>query len=73
MLLENILDIVSFENADSKLDIKIKSIVDKKLLRPVDVTLQIADSRKFKKHTNWSPKVSFKESVKKLLQEKRIN
>ena len=53
--------------------IKIKSIVDKKLLRPVDVTLQIADSRKFKKHTNWSPKVSFKESVKKLLQEKRIN
>ena len=53
--------------------IKIKSRVNKKLLRPVDVTLQIADSKKFKKHTNWSPKVSFKESVKKLLNEKRIN
>ena len=29
MLLENILDIVSYENADSKLDIVVKSVTDK--------------------------------------------
>ena len=47
--------------------VKIKSKIDKKLLRPVDVTLQIANAKKFIKDTNWSPKVSFKESVIKKL------
>ena len=40
MLLENILDIVSFENADSKLDIKIKSIVDKPNVYSIDSSSQ---------------------------------
>ena len=52
-------------------NVKIKSKIDKKLIRPVDVTLQIADSKKFKKDTQWSPKISFKESMKKLLDECR--
>ena len=52
-------------------NVKIKSKIDKKLLRPVDVTLQIADSRKFMRDTNWSPKISFKESMEKLLEECR--
>ena len=52
-------------------NVKIKSKIDKKLIRPVDVTLQIADSKKFKKDTLWSPKISFKESMKKLLDECR--
>ena len=51
--------------------VKIRSKVDKKLLRPVDVTLQVADTKTFIKDTKWSPKVSFKTSMKKLLNEYR--
>jgi nucleoside-diphosphate-sugar epimerase len=50
---------------------KIKHSIDKKLLRPQDVTLQIPDVRKFNKDTGWSPKVTFHDSVKKLLNECR--
>ena len=52
-------------------NVKIKSKIDKKLLRPVDVTLQIANTKKFIRDTHWSPKISFEESVKKLLEECR--
>ena len=52
-------------------NVKIKCKIDKKLLRPVDVTLQVADTKKFIKDTNWSPKVSFNKSIKKLLEECR--
>ena len=41
--------------------------LDKKLLRPQDIDLQIADCKKFKKDTRWKPKISFNDSVKKLL------
>ena len=51
--------------------VKIKSKIDKKLLRPVDVTLQIANTKKFVRDTHWSPKISIKKSMKKLLQECR--
>ena len=50
---------------------KIITKLDPKLIRPVDINLQIADSRKFKKHTGWKPKVGFDQSVKKLLDECR--
>ena len=50
---------------------KIKHFTDKNLLRPQDVTLQIPDVRKFNKDTGWRPKVIFKDSVKKLLNECR--
>jgi len=50
---------------------KIKTSVDKKLLRPQDVTLQIPNVKKFIRHTGWVPKVSFQESVKKLLNDCR--
>ena len=46
---------------------KIIPRLDKKLLRPQDVDLQIADCKKFKKDTGWKPKISFNESVIKLL------
>lgn len=52
---------------------KIKSEVDPDLLRPVDVTLQIPDTTKFKKETGWGPKYSFEESVKYLLDYLRGN
>ena len=50
---------------------KIKTKKDKKLFRPQDVTLQIPNVNKFKKHTEWSPKIKFKESLKKLLEDFR--
>ena len=46
---------------------KIITKLDKNLLRPNDVTLQIPDTSKFKKCTNFEPKVSFKESMENLL------
>ena len=52
---------------------KIKYSVDKKLLRPQDVTLQIPNVKKFKKDTGWKPKITFQDSVKKLLHECRKN
>ena len=52
-------------------NVKIKSKIDKKLLRPVDVTLQIADVKKFIRDTHWSPKISFEKSMEKLLEECR--
>ncbi len=52
---------------------KIVSKVDKKLLRPTDVTLQIPNLSKFKKHTGWKPNVSFETSLKNLLDYCRSN
>jgi len=46
---------------------KIPSKPDPKLFRPSDVTLQIPDVSKFTKQTGWTPKYSFKESIKLLL------
>ena len=51
--------------------VKIITKLNKKLLRPQDINLQIANCEKFKKHTGWKPNVSFKDSVKKLLNECR--
>ena len=50
---------------------KIKTVLDKNLLRPNDVNLQLANSAKFKKQTKWKAEVSFKKSVQKLLEECR--
>lgn len=46
---------------------KIKTKLDKKLLRKVDVTLQIPNVRKFKKDTGWKQKISIKNSIEKIL------
>ena len=54
-------------------NIKIKLCLDKKLLRPNDINLQISNSNKFKKDTGWKVKVNFKDSVKKLLDDCRNN
>lgn len=51
--------------------VKIKTKIKKTLLRPQDIDLQIASCKKFKSHTGWKPYVSFKESVKNLLNEVR--
>lgn len=47
---------------------EIPSREDPKLLRPVDVTLQIPCVDKFKRETGWEPKITFEESVRDLLE-----
>ena len=54
-----------------KSKVKIPTMIDKNLLRKTDVTLQIPDVKKFKKQTNWKPKVKFENSVNSLLEEFR--
>lgn len=59
----------------ANLNFKIKLSINPKLVRKTDVSYQIADNSKFKKHTKWSPKVKFDVSLKKILKyyEKKIN
>ena len=51
----------------SMTDKKIKIKVEPYLLRPSDVTLQIPDISKFKKQTNWKPKIRLETTLKDLL------
>lgn len=37
-------------------------------LRPLDADLQVPDTRKFRKHTGWEPKISFEQTMQDLLQ-----
>ncbi len=37
-------------------------------LRPLDADLQVPDTRKFKQHTGWEPKISFEQTMQDLLQ-----
>jgi len=46
---------------------EIKKIQDPKLMRPNDVSLQIADCSKFKNETGWKPKISFEQTMNDLL------
>jgi len=46
---------------------QIKIKVDKNRLRPIDADLQIPDTTKFKKHTNWQPDISFETTMQDLL------
>ena len=50
---------------------KIITQLDKKLLRPQDIKIQMVDSSKFKKDTGWKPMINFNDSVKKVLKECR--
>ncbi len=50
----------------------IPSMVDPRLLRPTDVTLQIPDTSKFAAATGWKPKFGFDDSVRFLLSECRV-
>jgi len=46
---------------------EIKKIQDPKLMRPHDVSLQVADCSKFKNETNWKQKISFEQTMQDLL------
>jgi len=57
----------------SPLKDKIKKEVDKSLLRPYDVTLQIPDISKFQKDTGWESEISFEKTMSDLLNYWREN
>jgi GDPmannose 4,6-dehydratase/GDP-4-dehydro-6-deoxy-D-mannose reductase len=46
---------------------KVTSVQKSELMRPIDVTLQIPDVKKFQKETNFKPNYSLSESIKFLL------
>ena len=50
---------------------QIRTQQDKNLIRIKDINLQIPSSKKFRKHTSWSPKISVKNSLLKLLVNER--
>ncbi len=54
----------------SRVKIKTKSI--KSLLRPIDVTLQIPNVKKFTKDTKWTPSISLDLALEKLINYRRI-
>lgn len=55
----------------SMADCEIPCVLDKALLRPSDVTLQVPDTSHFFTATGWEPKYSFEESIGFLLDECR--
>ena len=65
---ESIISVGDFlEQLKAQANVPIRSMVDKKLLRPVDVTLQIPDVSKFINATGWKPRYSLEDSVDFLL------
>lgn len=52
---------------------KIKTKLNIRLLRKKDITVQIGSSAKFIKDTGWKPKISFRQSVKNLLEDTKKN
>jgi len=65
---ESIISVGDFlEQLKAQANVPIRSMVDKKLLRPVDVTLQVPDVSKFINATGWKPRYSLEDSVDFLL------
>ena len=56
------------EKLKEKAKVKIKTEVDPKLLRPIDINYQVPDCTKFYAKTNWEPKISLDQSIEDLLQ-----
>jgi len=46
---------------------EIKVEVEKSRLRPLDADLQVPDTKKFKDHTGWEPKIPFEKTMQDLL------
>lgn len=46
---------------------KIKVEVEKIRLRPLDADLQVPDTKKFKEHTGWEPRIPFEKTMQDLL------
>ena len=51
--------------------VKIVTKLDRNLIRPKDIPLQLVNSSEFKKDTGWKPRISFESSIKKLVNDCR--
>lgn len=60
-------EILDYLIAQSNFIGKIKIMVDKNRLRPIDADLQVPDTSKFFNHTGWKPEISFEETMNDLL------
>lgn len=61
------------ETLKSLARVPVQHVVDPARLRPSDVTLQIPDTSKFFKATNWEPKIPARQTLSDLLDYHRIN
>ena len=67
---EIIISVRSFLNKIIKLSqLKVIKKLDKKLLRPNDIAIQLADCSKFKRHTGWKPKINLDKTIKFFFEE----
>jgi GDPmannose 4,6-dehydratase/GDP-4-dehydro-6-deoxy-D-mannose reductase len=65
---ESVISVGAFlEKLKEQSTVPIRSMIDSKLLRPVDVTLQVPDVSRFIKASDWKPQYSLEESVDFLL------
>ena len=60
-ILEYLLSLSNFEN-------KIDITIDQSRLRPIDADLQVPSTKKFQSHTNWTPEINYKKTLKDLLE-----
>lgn len=65
-MLKKLIMLSNIENKE-----KINIIVDEKLLRPIDVTLQLPSIAKFQNETGWSPTTPFSDTMKNILKHYR--
>lgn len=64
----NLISVKSFLNKLIKFSsLRIKTRLNKKLLRKTDIRIQITSSYKFYKHTGWRPKITLDKSILNLL------
>lgn len=59
-MLDRLLTLTTYKN-------KIQIVVDKSLIRPADVTLQIPSAEKFKTETNWQPVIPYDQTLQDML------
>lgn len=59
-MLDRLLTLTTYKN-------KIEIVVDKSLIRPADVTLQIPSAEKFKTETNWQPVIPYDQTLQDML------
>lgn len=70
LLIRDVLDILlSYSTYGGKINVE----VDPLLLRPSDVTLQIADTSKFREATGWKPEIPLEDTLRGLLDWWRTN
>lgn len=61
-------DLIALSHLSDSLDVE----VEKSRLRPIDADLQVPDTRKFQKHTNWKPEIDYQTTILDLLNYWRV-